>query len=390
MSALKEFTKRHASFAPIVSSIICVGIGWERAKSYAQAQQTSIDIIPQAPSALQPNAPAKDSSPAPEANATKPTETEKIDLPIPSAPTTSPAAPAAKTVEAPKRRKADILQTVPLELRALQKFENIKTKQQACALLEGKVVTYYDSASLVVNCVQRPIEDPDLLNEIVFKQRKAVAEVPANVYRLIPFGEPWVANQKQVLTMSKACREFNGKYVTSTGTDYYFIEACKKRPFTNYVELQAHNKRNAPVLTVAPDQIEKIPTGRVIEGSYDREVGALYKIVGDSTLSPLSSGKNNSKPVTSAEELEALPEKSNKSTDTKGICRELNQKVVSFYSQIFFISNCQKRPIKELPIAIQQRFAERGASIIDVSSRQIDSIPTGKELSEDEAMTLIK
>jgi hypothetical protein len=119
-------------------------------------------------------------------------------------------------------------------------------------------------------------------------------------------------------------------------------------------------------------------------------VGALYKIVGDSTLSPLSAGNNRKKPVTSAAELEELPEKGGRAQDGKNLCKDLNHKIVSFYSQLFYVTGCQKRPIKEIPIVIQQRFSERGSSIVDVSSRQLDSIPTGKELSEEEAINIIK
>jgi hypothetical protein len=368
VSALKELVKRQPKIAPIVSTLVCIGIGWERAHSFASAQQSGLDALPESP--LGPAAAAAKGE-------------KKIDLPIEGG--AEPAAVKKKII-----LKTDLLQTLPLEQRAVQKFENIKTKQQACAALEGKILTYYDSVAVVLNCQQRPVEDPDLLNELVLRQKKIVSEVPAHVYRLIPFGEPWLANQNQSLTQSKVCRELNGKYVTSTGNDYYFIEACKKRSFSNYVELQAHNKRNAPVLTVPPDQIDKIPNGQALEGNYDREVEALYKIVGDSTLSPMSTKNGRKKPVSSAEELEELPSMKGKSTDLKTICKELNQKVVSFYSQLFFITQCQKRPVKELPIEVQQRFAERGASIIDVSSRQLDLIPMGKEMNEDEALNLIK
>ncbi|MFZ9519714.1 MAG: hypothetical protein ACO3A4_04485 [Silvanigrellaceae bacterium] len=378
MSALKELAKRQPKLAPVISTLVCVGIGWERAKSFAEAQQpskentaTTAENTTKNPVPQQPNS-AETS--------------EKLDLPLPPPPQASDNGEAKEQA----KRKKQLLHTIPLELRAVQKYENIKTKQQACGMLEGKVVTYYDSSALVVNCVQRPVEDPDLLNELVFRQRKPVAEIPAHVYRLIPFGEPWLAQQSQNLTMSKVCRELNGRYITSTGTDYYFVEACKKRPFSSYVELQAHNKGNAPVLTVPPDQVDKIPTGSKLEGNYDREVGALYKIVGDSTLSPLSTGNTRKKPVTSAAELEELPEKPDRTRNSKNLCKELNHKIVSFYSQIFYITGCQKRPIKEIPIVVQQRFAERGASIIDVSSQQLDSIPTGKELSEDEAIEFIK
>jgi len=387
VSFLKELSEKNPKFAPFVGTLLCLGLGWERAHSFAQAQQK------EAPP------PAKDTkaeaTPAAKAGNTTEKKGEKIDLPLPQAPALAKPetnSEAAKATDQKTKKRSELLQKVPLELRAVQKFDAVKTKQEACMLLEGKVVTYYDTASFVSGCVQRPIEDVDLLNELVYKQRKTVAEVPAHVYRLIPFGEPWVGKQQQNFTTSKVCRELNGRYVTSTGTDYFVIENCKKRAFSSYVELQAHNKRNAPVLTVSPEQLDKLDEGKTIEGSYDREVGALYRIVGDSALSPLGSADGKAKPVRSAEDLEALPESSGKTTkvDGKKLCKQFNNKVVSFYSQLFYITNCQKRPLKELPIAIQQRFSEQGVNITDMTSAQVDSIPSGKELTEDEALSLIK
>lgn len=383
MSFLKELNRKNPKLAPIVSTLVCVGVGWERAKSYAEAQQAQTNVPPPLSSAND-----KNSAPRPKDSA-KPQE--KIDLPLSKGSEPSRAQTNASSNELPTQRQSDFFQRVPLELRAVQKFELIKTKQDACSLLEGKVVTYYDSASLVVSCVQRPIEDPDLLNDLVYKQRKTVAEIPAHVYRLIPFGEPWAAKKNQELTATQVCRELNGRYVTSTGTDYFFIEGCKKRPFSTYVELQAHNKLNAPVLSVSPEQLDKLDDGKPVLGSYDREVEALYKIVGDSALSPLGSADGRSKPVRSAEELGALPSELGKGKyNKKNACQEFNNKVISYYSQLFFVTNCQRRPIKEIPIFVQQRFFENGSSIVDLTPSQLESIPLGKELSEEEAATIIK
>lgn len=394
MSALKKMSQRYPKLSSIIGTVICVAIGWERAKSFAEAQQPALNNrTEEAPQTAKleylAESSRQDGGASTPPSASEPTtvsSVEKIDLPL--APS-SGATPKPKPTVEKKNSKTSILQTIPLEHRALQKFGNIKTKQQACQVLEGKVVTYYDSATYVVNCIQRPIEDGDVLNALVFKMGKPVAEVPAHIYRLLPFGEPWVSNQEQNSSIAKICRELNGRYVTSTGADYYYIDGCKKRSFSNYVELQAHNKRNAPILMVPPDQVDKIPNGRSLEGNYDKEVGALYKIIGESSVSTLGNGSQNSKPVGSAEDLDSLPKKSKKSSDTKDFCKQYNKKVVSFYSQLFYISQCQKRPIKELPIAIQQRFSEQGSGIIDVSSHQLDSIPTGRELSEDEAVELM-
>lgn len=163
MSFLKELSRKNPKFAPVVSTLVCVGIGWERAKSFAEAQQA--------------NPPANGESKT-ESESAKAKEqgvpTEKLDLPLPTATAAaSVITETSKTAPEDKKIKSSrLIQMVPLEQRAIQKFESIKTKQEACAILEGKVLTYYDAASLIVGCVQRPIEDPDLLNDLVYKQKK--------------------------------------------------------------------------------------------------------------------------------------------------------------------------------------------------------------------------
>jgi hypothetical protein len=380
VSFLKELSQKNKKFAPIVSSLVCVAIGLERAKSFAQTQQgSSPATVTPSPT---PQAPTPTSTPTPAA-ATK--ADKQIDLPLPASKMDKAEAPPQDT----KAKRSEVQQMLPLELRALQKFQSVKTKKEACAMLEGRVVTYYDVASFIVDCLQRPVEDPDLLNDLVYSQKKEVAEIPAHIYRLIPFGEPWTGKNGKSLTTSKVCRELNGRYVTSTGTDYYYIDGCKKRSFSSYVELQAHNLKNAPVVTVSPEQLDKLDSGSSVDGNYQREVDALYKIVGDSTLNPLGSADGSRKPVGSAEELNALP-KSAQKANSKILCQQYENKVISYYSQLFFITGCQKRALRELPITIQQKFSEQGTHIIDLTASQVDSIPTGKELSEDEALALIK
>lgn len=372
MSFLRELSQKNKNFAPIVSSLVCVAIGLERAKSFAQTQQ---DVA----------ATTTTPTPVPTETSSAAKSSEKIDLPLPER---KKGKADGNSLGAPSE-KGGVQQMLPLELRALQKFQTVKTRQEACNLLEGRVVTYYDVASLIVDCFQRPIEDPDLLNELVHTQKKEVAEIPAHIYRLIPFGEPWAGKNGKSLTTSKVCRELSGRYVTSTGTDYYYIDGCKKRSFSSYVELQAHNRKNAPVVSVSPEQLDKLDSGASVDGNYQREVDALYKIVGDSTLNPLGSADGSRKPVGSAEELNALPASAQK-VNSKALCQQFDKKVISYYSQLFFITGCQKRALKELPMTVQQKFSERGTPIIDLNSAQVDSIPNGKDLSEDEALALIK
>lgn len=379
MSFLRELAQKNQKVAPVVSTLVCIAIGWERAKSFAQSQNTSDSAGTAADG-------SKGTEEGGVSNTAKPAA---LDLPPL---VDQPESTEKEKVQKQKPAKTKVVQAgqtpdmmIPLEHRQIKKFDSVKTKKEACSRLEGRVLSYYDTSTFVRNCVQHPIEDANLLNEMVYKKRIPVVEVPAHVYRLIPFGDPWSSDSSSV-SGSKVCRELNGQYVTSTGSDYFFIQGCKKRPFASYSELQAHNSKNQPVRLVAPEQLDRLDEGKKIEGSYDREVEALYRIVGDSSLRPKVDGRN--KFIGSTEELEAIPERA--TADKKSLCRQYNKKIISFYSQLYYISDCKKRPLNVLPVNVQKKLAESGTQITDLNSDQINTIPLGKEVSEDEALTLLQ
>ena len=379
MSFLKELARKNQKVAPVVSTIVCVAITWERAQSFAQSQKST------------PEASATDS----EQPATRPSNADpsgpqaSLDLPPLEAESEAPSQSQRKKQSPAPTGAAQTAQQkemmIPLEYRQIKKFDSVKTKKEACRRLEGRVLTYYDTSTFVKNCVQHPIEDPNLLNEMVYKKRIPVVEVPAHVYRLIPFGNAW-SGDSSGLSGSKVCRDLNGQYVTSTGSDYFFIQNCKKRPFASYSELQAHNSKNSPVRLVSPEELERLDEGQKLDGSYNREVEALYRIVGDSSLRPKVNGRN--KFIGSAEELEAIPNQTR--ADKKSLCRKFNKKIISFYSQLYYIIDCKKRPLNTLPVTVQKKLSESGTQITDLNSDQVDAIPLGKEIGDDEALALLK
>lgn len=379
MSFLKELARKNQKVAPVVSTLVCVAITWERANSFAQSQNTSSDK--DTVTSEQPKAPKADAvlNNAPGALDLPPLTAERVIVDK----VKNEKAKPAKAQTAQTTQQSEMM--IPLEHRQIKKFDSVKTKKEACSRLEGRVLTYYDTSTFVKNCVQHPIEDANLLNEMVYKKRIPVVEVPAHVYRLIPFGKAW-SRGSSGLTGSKVCRELNGQYVTSTGSDYFFIQGCKKRPFASYSELQAHNSKNLPVRLVSPEELEQLDEGKTIEGSYDREVEALYRIVGDSSMRPKVDGRN--KFIGSAEELEAIPEQTR--TDKKSLCRQFNKKIISFYSQLYYISDCKKRPLNAIPVMVQKKLTESGTQVIDLNSDQIEVIPLGKEMNEDEVLALLK
>lgn len=284
----------------------------------------------------------------------------------------------------------------PLEEARLKQFDRIKTKDQACKEFEGKIVTYYDQTNLIERCRQRPIEDPEFLNEMVHGRGKKVVEVPARVYRLIPFGQPYGREDRFARgagggrkPSQQECNYLNRKYVTVSGMTYYFVEGCKKRPFADYYELQAHSAGKAPIVTITPEMLARLPEGVPMKAKANEEAKILYEIDGDVVWSRLARKEGEKLPSDTPDSLSRIKKKSAEKVDKSALCSKYNRKVVSFYSQIFFIEGCKKRPIAEMSIALQQRIDDSGG-VSDLTPEQMLAIPEGKQIAEKDVLKAMR
>lgn len=285
--------------------------------------------------------------------------------------------------------------TFPLGETEQRKNSGFKTKEEACKQFEGELVTYYDQASLIENCKQRNIESVEILNALTKLPGKRINEVPASVYRLIPFGSPFTQKDFDELTKKKAavgspCANLPSSYLTATSVTYYFIENCKKRPFKDYFSLESHNKNKKPVATVSDEVLDRIPTGEEIaitKGEYS----VLYKIDGDSNWSKLYRARNQIESQPDSAESLAKAEEDAQSVDKASLCKTLNHKVVSYYTQVFFVEDCKIRPIKDFATSIifQQKVDEAGG-VLDVSPYQKQVLVEGKEISVSEALKKLR
>lgn len=283
---------------------------------------------------------------------------------------------------------------IPLSEQFLAKFETIKTKAEACALLEGKIVTYYDVASLVRGCKQQTIEDAELLNELVHLKRKRVVEVPARIYRLIPFGRPLSKHDldggggtSKTLTKQE-CEDVEGRYVTVSGMTYYYIEGCKRRAFESYYDLQEHNKGKTTIMTLTPETLYRITTGPDMKVKSANQDAILMKMDGDVKWSRLA--RSNRGVESGNDTPESLQEiQKVRKVDRAEVCRKFNGKIVSFYSQVYFLEDCKRRPLAEFSLRLQQSAQARGG-IIDITPEEFKAIPAGKAITEEDALKLLR
>lgn len=277
--------------------------------------------------------------------------------------------------------------TVPLGELEQRKNSNFKNKEEACRALDGKILTYYDQTTYVKNCKQHLIEDVEVLNALSKLPGKTINEVPAKVYRLIPFGEPFtekdlaaLTNQKQATGVPKNCFNLNGEYITVTGSTYYWVDNCKKHEFADRFSFEQHNRKLKPITTVNEDVLARIPRGPAIK--IDRgELGILYKLDGDTQWSKLYRNRGSEAALQDSPESLTKIDEATRKVNKPELCKKINNKVVSNYSQMYFVDDCTIRPIKDYSssIVFQARIDEVGG-VLDLTPEQVRSLNQGKEI----------
>lgn len=272
-----------------------------------------------------------------------------------------------------------------------KKFDHIKNKQDACKAFEGKVVTYYDKTSFVRGCKQLPIENPDILNELTQRSGRTLVEIPARVYRMMPFGNEFTTGDLMDMrntksTLYKDCSQLNGQYVTANAERYFLIENCVKRPFNTYFELENHNTNKKTIVSVPEDTLNAIPVGKPI-AKGENEFDILYKIDGDANWNKMTRFSDGKIQADSPARLEKV-ERDSRNVNLNELCKRINKHFVSFYSTIYFIDGCTAREVKELSIKYQRHIDESGG-ILDLTSEQVKALPKGKEISVKAAVEIL-
>lgn len=270
-----------------------------------------------------------------------------------------------------------------------KRFAHLKTKLDACRELEGKVVSYYDQVSLVKNCQQHLFENQDHLNSFLAQKGGKFIEVPARIYRMIPFGsvyEPSASSTKQKRTAA-FCQNHEGKYYTTTGHAFYIIDDCKKRLFKDYPTMQEHNTGNKPVSSVAPEILENFPAGKSINVKSDWDKIA-YGMDGEIRWS--RAGRTGGKPIQDTEEhLEQIGEDAKRVPKQSTVCQKYDKRIISFYSKIYYVDKCKRRPVADFSLELQQ-FLEQSKGVRNIASDEYKVLPEGKSLGSKELIQLLE
>lgn len=226
-----------------------------------------------------------------------------------------------------------------------RKRRQIKRKEY-CAMYDGKIISYYGETYRVKNCFRQPVASTELFS-LVSKGAR-VTEVEGDVINLIDLKTPPVLSKTQDI-----CSELDKQYVTLDHDTVYLVVNCKKRKFPDWVSFNDHRYKkgikSVSIREIDWETLNAIPDGEgfvsVLDEDYVRAIDPKVDVI----------------PIDEA-------------------CKGLEGKFVSYYSRVYKIERCYKRPVN--PIEFSKLFSKgrvAGADKVnELSSEQWISLPLGK------------
>ena len=221
-----------------------------------------------------------------------------------------------------------------------------------CAKVEGRLIAYYDDIYKVEQCKRRQLRD----NKTVYslqRQGKVVQEVSADVIAALPEGEP--LDEALTIKNARSCEQLEGKYVTYSNVDVYFVDHCKKRIFPDWMTYIKHreraNDKKGEILALSWIEFDQLP------------LGAPIRSIVDDMFAKMLSGEAG---------VEVIP--------VDEACRGLDGKIASYYSTVYRVEKCHKREIFA-PDVYLKKLGVNKVAIYEMSSEQWLSLPNGAPIT---------
>lgn len=265
-----------------------------------------------------------------------------------------------------------------------KKIGAAQSRSEMCELFEGKVISFAGSMSFIEKCMQRTIEDPSLLNYLTIDRNVQIVDVPSVVVRTLPFGKAYekpISRQARQQPEKAGCARIEANYLTADGETFYFVENCRKRKFEDYVDFIAHNYHNSPVFGLSSKELEAIPNGAMLRVKPKDESAILYKMDGEVFWSRLFlAGKVDRNEEDSLKKIEKMGNEKSAKVTRAELCSLFEGKIVSFYSRVFLVQKCLRRPVTGLTLEAQMSLYEK-RSPVDITAEQYQAIPEGLSLA---------
>ena len=136
--------------------------------------------------------------------------------------------------------------------------------QDLCRKYEGAYISYYEHVFLVKGCQRHRVASHEEIYKLT-RRGVALQTVDASVIRGIPLADNSKQQSKKV-SASQLCRALQGRYISRSYVDIYYVNKCRKRLFPNWETYQEHarqhGKQGTSIISVSGREFNAIKTGK--------------------------------------------------------------------------------------------------------------------------------
>jgi hypothetical protein len=157
-----------------------------------------------------------------------------------------------------------------------------------CKKYRDQLISYYNEIYMIEDCQRRPL----LSNRSVYRRLskgEKITQVSGDVIAALPEGAPLDVKTDQ--ENARTCRQLNGRYVSYSNVDIYFIEKCKKRKFPDWNSYLKHRElrgnTKGEILSLSWLEFTRLADGKDYQSVMDDLFAEQYDDDLDSDILPI-------------------------------------------------------------------------------------------------------
>lgn len=224
--------------------------------------------------------------------------------------------------------------------------------QKLCQRYNGQLIAYYGEIYKVEHCHRRQLLD----NKTVYAMQREghmVQDVDSDTVAAIPEGEP--LDEAMTVSNARGCKQLEGRYVTFSNTDVYFVEGCKRRIFPDWTTYIKHREprddKKGEILSLSWLEFTSLPSGKPIPSIVDDLFAKMLR--GDAGVEVI--------PINEA-------------------CHGVEGRLVTYYSRAYRIEHCRKRELAEADLYLKGLGFDK-VKMVELTSEQWLSLPDGEPIA---------
>lgn len=220
--------------------------------------------------------------------------------------------------------------------------KEIASRKKACRTYANKLIGYYGKVYRVAGCKRYLVDHSEIAGQI--RRYGAVRGVDSDIVKLIP---PAKMQQQQRLS----CKEAEGRVFLTLSGQIFQVAGCRRYTFPDWETFLEYRKK-----------------GRVKKRSFVEVEDHLAQTLPEARVYPSVLDSDSAAFLRDNETYDIIP--------AKRACRGLEGRYVTYYSQVYKIEKCKRRPLVIEPTKLG-RF-----NLKELTSSQWLSIPEGKPLKK--------